>query len=61
MTPAKLLAYVRKNPGLTCAAIAAAFGGTPAHVGVELRALRAAGELKSKGATRGTTYTAVGK
>jgi predicted transcriptional regulator len=52
---------IKKNPGLTCAKIAEAFETEPALVSVHLRALKKAGEIRSKGNTRGTKYTAAGK
>ena len=59
MTAASVLAYVRASEsGVTCADVAAQFRTTCAMAGAALRDLREAGKVKSRGRTRGTTYTA---
>jgi hypothetical protein len=58
MTAATVLTYVRKNPGATCHAVATHFGVSCLEAGSLLRALRAAGDVRSKGRTRGVKYTA---
>lgn len=57
VTAAQVLAHVRKNPGVTCADVADAFGVSCLEAGGVLRALRADGKIKSKGRTRGVRYT----
>jgi predicted transcriptional regulator len=57
-----VLAYVRRNPDVTCREIAAGTGERAAIVSVELRALRAAGKVESGGKnTRGTRWRVAGR
>ncbi len=58
VTAAAALAYVRKHPGSTCAEVAAHFGVSCLEAGGLLRALRAAGKVRSRGRTKATAYTA---
>lgn len=61
-TAAAIVAYVRRNPGVTCQQIAAGIDERAAIVSVELRSLRAAGRLTSGGKnTRGTRWSVAAK
>lgn len=52
----RALHFVRKNPGATCAAVAAALRIPPPVAGALLRSLRKAKYLRSAGNTRGMRY-----
>lgn len=56
---AKVIAFVKLNPGLRCEEIAEALSIKPSILSVMLREARAAGKLRSRGNTRGTSWRAV--
>lgn len=58
MTPASVLAYVRKNPNTRAVDVAAHFGVLASVAGAVLRALRDESKVRSRGNTKGTRYTA---
>jgi hypothetical protein len=55
-----LLDLVKKHPGLRAEELRRVIGGKPEALSLALAALRNQGKLKTAGAARGTTYTAVG-
>jgi len=65
MTPgslrARVLAYVRRHAGASCAEIAAGIGETTAFVSVALRQLRGMGKLTRAGNTQGTRWYLAGQ
>jgi predicted ArsR family transcriptional regulator len=61
MTPrARVLAHIRRNPGVSCREIAAALDMLAAYVRVELTALKADGVVRVTGNTQGMRYTVRG-
>ncbi len=57
----EVLTYVRKHAKQRCSEIAAALGVENVVISAHLRALRAAGLVRSKGNTRGTVWLPVVK
>lgn len=58
MTAARVLAFVREHGPVTCAQVAERFAVTCPEAGACLRLLRAGEHVRSRGRTRGVTYTA---
>jgi hypothetical protein len=56
-----VFAFVRQHPSVTCAAIARELDAPAVMVSASLRALRAAGKLRSTGNTKATTWRAAPK
>lgn len=54
---AAVLAYVCKHPNVTCAEIAREIDAPSVMVSASLRALRAAGKLRSEGNTKATRWS----
>jgi hypothetical protein len=53
---ATVFAYVRQHPSVTCAQIARELDAPAVMVSASLRALRAAGKLRSTGNTKATKW-----
>lgn len=56
-----VFAYVRQHPSVTCAEIARELDAPAVMVSASLRALRAAGKLRSAGNTKATTWRPTAK